>query len=59
MIELKDISFLKPVDYNPRDVDDKRLKLIEESAENVLRLIARIAEVKDVKKMRYIELGSM
>jgi signal transduction histidine kinase len=37
----------------------KRLKLIEESAENVLRLVARIAEVKDIKKMRYIELGNM
>jgi len=36
----------------------KRLKLIEESAENVLRLVARIAEVKDIKKMRYIELGN-
>lgn len=37
----------------------KRLKLIEESAENILRVIARISEVKDIKKMKYIELNNM
>ena len=37
----------------------KRLKLIEESAENVLRIIDRISEVRDIKKMKYIELNNM
>jgi signal transduction histidine kinase len=35
----------------------KRLKLIEESVENIMRVIGRISEVKDIKKMRYIELS--
>ncbi|MBN2143635.1 MAG: PAS domain-containing protein [Candidatus Aureabacteria bacterium] len=35
----------------------KRLKLIEESVENIMRVISHIAEVKDIKKMKYIELS--
>jgi hypothetical protein len=35
----------------------KRLKLIEESVENIMRMIGRISEAKDIKKMRYIELS--
>ncbi len=36
----------------------KRLKLIEESVENIMRVIGRISEIKDIKKMRYIELSN-
>jgi hypothetical protein len=37
----------------------KRLKLIEESVENIMRVVDRIAEVKDIKKMKYIELSNI
>lgn len=36
----------------------KRIKMIEESVENILRTIDKISDVKDIKKMRYIELSN-
>ena len=47
---LDDIQKIQDSDKKLDSSVIKRLKLIEESAENVLRLIARIAEVKDIKK---------